>query len=255
MLRYTTFCLVLLTVPLIAVGLPSQGSTIPPSDSSKDSTKTGIEVRAENAWMLVPTQSATRNTIVGSIRAERDRFWDDAIGAHDALTKTNVQHAVSEGSWSTKEAEVPKIPNRAILTAAFTSYRGILTASERSIYTEVILHVQSTFEVTAGDARPNWDITVCIPGGTVVAPTGSVITSLTQPREFSLQPGRTYLLVLSYEPSGDFYTVGDDWDISGGTVRINSVRSKFFSNRSALDGLTTEQLAPALHRLLAEETR
>jgi hypothetical protein len=95
--------------------------------------------------------------------------------------------------WAANDPEIPRIANRAILTAQFVSYRSILNASERSIYTEVTLNAEKVFQVEAGEAGPGQNVTLSLAGGTVIAPSGKVIRLLTQPRTLFIQPGKRYL--------------------------------------------------------------
>jgi hypothetical protein len=214
------------------------------------------DVSAANAWMRVPAQD-DKQSVTSSLRRERDSFWDKAIGAHEALTTTQPGMAISEGAWSAEEPEIPKMPNRAIITGRFVSYRSILSVSERSIYTEVTISIEKVFEAKADSAMPGQKITLALPGGTVVAPSGKVITNLTQPRKYFVQPGRRYLFVLTYQPTIDCYFLGDDWDISEGTVRINSLRSQAISSlgHSSLNGLSEHELEPVLDRILSTENQ
>src|ERR1019366_5630379 len=92
-----------------------------------------------------------------------------------------------------------------------------------SLYTEVTVAVDMVFEDRSGsEAFAGRSITIMISGGTVILRSGRVLSYDTEPRQYSLQPGHKYLLVLSYYKAGDYYVVMDDWDISDGTVRPNT---------------------------------
>ena len=91
-----------------------------------------------------------------------------------------------------------------------------------------------------------------IEGGTVTLGSGRTLYYHTSPRKLFLEPDHKYLLVLSYHSEGDFYQYVDDWDISTGTVRANTDRTQYLARegRSSLDGLTVQQLGPAVGKLL-----
>jgi hypothetical protein len=226
---------------------------------SKTTTPQNEPATVANAWMMVPTQSMARLAgITESLRADRDRFWDSSmIAAQVPLTKAVVGAALSEGDGDSGP-EIPKISDRAILTATFVKYRSILTASERAVYTEVTFQVSDVYQVLGvGHIIPGSDVTVALPGGTVISSSGQLVSFLTQPRELFLQPGRKYLLVLSYRSVGDFYTVARHWDISDGVVRPNTsmeqMRAK--NGRSSLSDIPTSQLGSKLSSLLSAETQ
>ena len=77
--------------------------------------------------------------------------------------------------------------------------------------------------------------------------------------ELAIQPEHQYLLILSYHRVGDFYEYRDSWDISDGTVRANSPLTKYQAEHHAeqgypsLEGLTVQQLGPALNALVSRE--
>jgi hypothetical protein len=105
-----------------------------------------------------------------------------------------------------------------------------------------------------GHAAINSDITVSMPGGTVMGALGQPISYLTQPRSLSLQPTRTYLLLLSYHADGDFYTHVDDWDISDGIARPNTKISQAKAKEgTSISGLTTDALDRTLSQRLSEK--
>jgi hypothetical protein len=80
--------------------------------------------------------------------------------------------------------------------ATFTSYRPVLTESGRAIYTEATFLVSNTFEDKSGHAAPGSYLVLIIPGGTVIA-NGAVLSFLTQPRQYSVSLGKTYLLAIA----------------------------------------------------------
>lgn len=227
---------------------PNQGRTY---HRAQNSTGT-----AANAWMRIPTLYADRSAgISASLRAERDQFWDGISDERAPLTpESAASTAVSDGSLSSTPPEIAQVPNRVILTATFMRFRSILTASERAVYTDVTFRVHEVFQVRAGHAHPGDYIDVSLFGGTVITPAGQVLSYLVQPRQFFLQPGKRYLLVLTYHDLGDFYQAADDWDISDGVVRPNSSASlrRTREGRSSLSGLATDQLPRALYGLLSE---
>ena len=160
--------------------------------------------------------------------------------------------ALSGGSFSPKTPEISEIPNRTIVTATFTSFQSVLTTSHHTVYTEIHLRVHEVLE--GSQASTDSFITVTVPGGAVRMPDGKIISYLTQPRDMFLQPGRTYILVLSYRPSGDFYLMGEDWDIFDGIAKPNSDIGKWTleHGNSLFGGKATDEALRDLRKYLAE---
>ena len=236
------------------LGLHAQQGTTSKSESEVNASER--EAPAANAWMFVPTSVSQGTSVSSLVRAQRDSYWDQLIGMREPLTTTKLVMGVSEGVWTADEPALPKAPNRAILTATFATHHSVLSASERCIYTEVNLHVEKVYQVEAGGAGPGQDITLTLPGGTVVAASGKVISHLRQSRRLFIQPGRKYLMVLAYEAAGDFYKLLDDWDITDGKVHVNSIRDDVVPRpgHPTLDGLTVSEVEPVIYRLLSAET-
>jgi hypothetical protein len=122
------------------------------------------------------------------------------------------------------------------------------------MYTEVTLRVGEVFEDRTGSGGlvPGRDITLLLRGGTVLLRSGQKLTADIPPDEPRLAPGHKYLLVMSYEPKGDFYRLADDWDISDGVVRPNTDRTLAFAKegRSSLSGVRVQQLGAAFNKEL-----
>jgi hypothetical protein len=208
-------------------------------------------IAAPNAWMKTPTDPSVPDGTPEAVRMQRDAVWDGLIGARLPLTPENAwRSGISEGSSLGEPAEIMEVPNRAVLIGHFASFRSILTSSGRAIYTEVTVQASNVFEDISGRSRESGTATVIFPGGTVKTADGQVMSFLTQPRTYFMQPGKTYLLVLAYHADGDFYGFGKDWDVSDGTVRADNGldRRREREGRSTLIGLSTEQLI----RLLSE---
>jgi hypothetical protein len=210
---------------------------------------------APNAWMLTPTPYLEWNkNIAPSIRAGRDKYAEE--GAQELpLTDPHVELLGPGIGCGLPKTEIPPDPNRVVLTGTFTKQRSVLSASERSLYNDVTVHVDKVFEDQgASGAFHGGDVTIMIGGGTVTLASGLTLTYDTWPARFSLQPDHRYLLVLSYHREGDFFIVRDDWSISDGIVRPNTEPGEYRAKHglSSLNGLTVQQLGPALDKLLRQ---
>ncbi len=206
--------------------------------------------------MLVPTNTSAPSNVASDLRKRRDLFFDSAaaiFGFQGPLTpETAGNWGIGEGSRYAGSPEIAEVPLRSIVIGTFTRSRSVLSASGQAIYTEIILHVSDVFEDTAGRITTNSDITLAFLGGTVKTGDGKVISFLANPKKYYLQPQRTYLLALKYQPAPELYTVASNWDFTSGVVKANSSidRGLEMSGGSAILGLTKEQLATYLRRYL-----
>ena len=203
--------------------------------------------------MLTPTPYLQWNKDISpSVRAERDKSWDSLTTRDVPITSPSSVSPTAGGGadFSIDDPEIPDLPNRAIATATFTNHRSVLSASEFSIYTEVMLRVDEVFEDRSGSGElvKGREITLLLPGGTVMLRSGQKLTADIPPDEPQLVPGHRYLLVMSYEPKGDFYDGTADWNISDGVVRPNTdfTRALAKEGRSRLNGLPVGQLGAVL---------
>jgi hypothetical protein len=212
---------------------------------------------AANAWMLTPTPYLEWNKDVPApVRAQRDHFWDEVTHRESPLTAAGAGEAFGEAfggpDWSDDgtEPEIPEVPDRAVLTATFAAHRSVLSASEKSIYTEITIRVEQVFEdkTGAGHLAPHKDITLMLIGGTVALGSGRTLSDHVQPSEPLFQPERSYLLALQYHKEGDWYAPREDWDVTDGVVRVNTGRGEYLAKhgRSRLNGLAVKDLGPVL---------
>jgi hypothetical protein len=207
--------------------------------------------------MKVPSAKSA-DPVAASLRHARDLALDRGFGRGGVLTPGNAGPAISERAYDGMPPEIENLPNRAILIATFTGFRSVLTASGRAVYTEIAFRVSDAIEDASGHASPNSDVTVIVPGGSLTTEFGEVISFLTQPRQYFVEPGGTYLMIMSYVPEGDYY-VGPGmlppktWDLTDGVSKPNDwvevARER--QGGATLIGLTRDQLVSLLRARFA----
>jgi hypothetical protein len=162
----------------------------------------------------------------------------------EPLTPGSVKGAgISEGVPLANQSEIPDLPNRALVIGTFISYQPVLSRSGRAIYTEATFSVIRRFEDTSTHATSGSSFVLIIPGGTVTTH-GMVLSFLTQPRHFSVSPGRTYLLAMSYHAEGAFFILGKDWDVTEGVVKVDVSTPR--NAPTSFIGLTMQELVAKL---------
>ena len=209
--------------------------------------------QAPNAWMKIPSPPA-RDAVSASTRDQRNRYWDNQspVLRGDVLTAESAHHFFKSEDGGVNGPEIRELLNRGVLIGTFLTYQSILTPSRRTVYTDVTFRVHQVFQDQRGRATPNSDITVSLLGGTVLQPSGEPISFLTHPRELSLQPNRPYLLLLTYNPDGDFYLPVDNWDLSDGFARPNTGVSQAKAKEgTSISGMTVEALIHTLNERLS----
>jgi hypothetical protein len=209
---------------------------------------------AANKWMKVPVDVRTQPDPVRlEHRQARDSYWDNLIGASRALSDPNAQgrplpmvDAIVSGP------EMPDLGDGVLLIGKFESYRTVLSASKRSVYTEIQLRVQHFFGHPNVPIHEGELIDLARPGGTIVAPWGSTVSFGVHPEPMGLQPQHTYLIRLGYDQYGNFYRggsrTGELWDLTDGTVKPGNSLQKARADHgmSEINGLSVDALIQLL---------
>lgn len=81
------------------------------------------------------------------------------------------------------------------MIASFSAHRSIWSYSKRSIYTEADLVVTYVAEGSA-DLAAGSTVNLDLPGGTISTTDGKLLSFLTDPGAYSIQPTVKYLFVL-----------------------------------------------------------
>ncbi len=198
----------------------------------------------------------TADTAAPLLRTARDQYFDQIFGGVSALKPdtaswSHIAQAPFNPADLTRIPELPANPDRTILTASFSSFKSVLSQSQRCIYTEINFSVDRTFQSATASLASGAAITVIIPGGSVQTGTGT-LSYLADPQKFFIQPGNKYLLVLSYDADGDFYTLVKDWTVSGGALQPDSAleQARAAAGKSSLAGISESQIASAIAPLL-----
>lgn len=218
----------------------------------------GSTSESADAWISKATPYGTWNTsIEPEVRSQRDIFWDKASMSSVPLTEEGSVRVVG-GSFdlSADPGELSIVPDRAVVTASFTSFHSVMSVSGRALYTEILLKVDRVFEDSTGAnySLNKRDITLIIYGGAVTLEDGrffAVDNPDARPDLF-IQPGRKYLFVLRYHKLGDFFGLCDSWDISGDKVKASSVRALYFAGtgHSALNEVPVKEIGSVVTRQL-----
>lgn len=219
--------------------------TLTQPSKAQDQHPNGPPFTPKNHWMTIPVAwLPSADAVPAKIRLVRDNRFDQLIGFPTPLTpKSAVLRHQSGGTIIGIPPEFPIVRHRNVLIAQFVSYRSVLSASGRSVYTEILLQVSEIFGDKLGAHIPGVT-TIIVPGGTVRTQSGSVISYLTQPQKYALEPGRTYLLVTSFNEEGGYHMLAKSWDLSTGIVQPNFFVGKDWP--STLTGLTYQQLTSRL---------
>lgn len=213
---------------------------------------------AANRWMLTPVDVRLQRDSVGPVQRQlRDAFWDGLIGASAPLSQPQTTHrGIAPGGNLTTAPEFPRIPDGVWLIGKFEGYHTFLSASERSVYTEVNIRVQHVFGRRNVDSLMEGTVVdVGRAGGTILAPWGRVISYLVdEPRSYDAQPGHTYLLLLQHHAAGNFYTDVRRWDLTDGVVRPDSDLERYRAEhgKSEIEGLKVTDLIAYLDKRLAD---
>lgn len=209
---------------------------------------------AANKWMTVPIDVRTQpDPVSRDDRQGRDAYWDTRIGASAPLSDPNAKgRPMPIGDAVVSAPEIGDLGDGVLVIGKFETYRTVLSASQRSVYSEIGLRIQHVFGHPNPPIQQGQLIDVVRPGGTIIAPWGTTLSYGIHPEQMGLQPLHTYLIRLGYNTSGRFYSGGyrtsELWDLTDGTVKPgNSLQKARADNgMSQINGLSVDALVRLL---------
>lgn len=215
---------------------------------------------AANHWMKVPVDLRTQvDPVSTKERQARDAHWDNRIGASAPLSDPNAQgHSMPIGDAILASPEFGDLGDGVMVIGRFESYRTILSASQRSVYTEIGFRIEHVFGHPNAPIRQGELIDLERPGGTIIAPWHTTLSYNVHPEQMGLQPQHTYLIRLGYNTAGNFYSGGygtsELWDLTDGTVKPGNPLQKSRAEHgvSEINGLSVDALIQLLDKKFAK---
>jgi len=155
------------------------------------------------------------------------------------------------GPSKPNEPEFPVIKDAVWVVGTFVSHHAYLTQSRRTIYTEINLRVDHGFPNPIVRLRNAEILDVGHLGGAVRDRSGKVLTFALEPSPLDFQVGHSYLVLLSYQPSGEFYLPVKRWDVTSGVVKPDEA-SEFKRARQGNSAIANRPLADAVRAVESE---
>ena len=224
-------------VATIVVSLSAFAQRVPPS--------------AAKTWMTEPVDLRTQtDSVPPDDRKARDAYWDRVIGSPVSLSNANAGLRPLPHVFVVPTApEFGDLGDGAWVIGKFESYQTILSQSQLSIYTEIGLRIQHVFGHPIPPVQDGQLITLDRPGGTVIAPSGKLLSFPIDPDSMGLQPNHSYLVLLGYDESGHYYRAAYKaaalWDVTDGSVKPgnNFQRSRANNGLSEINGMDVDRLS------------
>jgi hypothetical protein len=156
-----------------------------------------------------------------------------------AITQTHT--------YSEEEPEVKTVPNSSWVIATFDHFLVIpISGDDMLLYTEMHFDITELVQKPkSGTLVDGGSFDVDLVGGRIKASDGSIHSLGVSPQQYFVQPGHTYLLQLTPAPSGNFYFINKQWDVSSGKVvpdRSDEVR-RASKGLSKLDGMPLSKVS------------
>jgi hypothetical protein len=211
---------------------------------------------AANKWMKAPIDVRTQIDPVSSQdRPSRDAYWDNLIGASAPLSDPSTHaHPIAIGDADPWAPELGDLGAGVLAIGKFETSRTILSASRRSVYTEIQFRIQRVFGHPDAPVREGQLVDLDRPGGTIIAPWGETLSYEIHPEQMGLQPQHAYLIRLGYHTAGNFYSggykTGELWDLTDGTVKPGNHLQKHRAEHgmSEINGLSVDALIQLLDK-------
>ena len=173
--------------------------------------------KAHNQWQRTPTDiSKQTDTVSAAVRAKRDAYWK----------QFPQQMAMKSGAMlpgiRVMMPEIDDMPGSESIwvLARFEAFHVFgIDAENTQIYTEMNMRVVNVikppddFPISAGSL-----LDVVTIGGSLKTQQGDVHEFRVEPRQYSAQPGQTYLLHLLFDPKYQIITPFQRWDATSGTL-------------------------------------
>lgn len=249
---------------LLACVLVGLGFRVPAQDNNStalqrlpDHSGAGWNTAA-NRWRLTAIDPRSQiDTVSPQIRAQRNSFWNGPLQtAYDASVHSAASFSGGQ-VFLKSDPEIPNIPNSVWVIATFQGFHVFaIDTAQHLVYTEINLQVENVISKPEGlSLSAGSSIDIGISGGRIKSPSGNVVNSGLQPRQYDFQLGHKYLLQLLYEPQGRFFLPQKRWDLTSGVVKPDQAQEldRVARGDAVIDGMTEQDVKNYLTSVLSSE--
>jgi hypothetical protein len=206
--------------------------------------QTGADDWRQEPQTLMPAKA---DDVTRKVRTARNRFFDRVYGPPPKGWFSNGP------DLGPIFEEIPAYGDLTVALVQFADYRTLLSASKKTIYIEVRMNIEQVLRDPSGTARPKRKVTIGIPGGSVILPSGQIIQQgLRQAEVCGIRPRHRYLAFLAYEHALELFECAKTWDLSTGvavaTYTFDVSKAKEGTSRFA--GLPEDQFVAAVKAML-----
>jgi hypothetical protein len=155
------------------------------------------------------------------------------------------------------QPELLFLPHEAIVVARFSSYQTFLTPSRLTIYTSIRLSVEQVLQDGPTAVRPGDMIENLVYGGTIELNGKIIHEGIYQDGAYTLQPGHRYVLFLSYERRGNYFTNEKSWELLKGIAVPNHPIevARMQQGKSQYSGLPEKDFIDAVQKAILERDK
>jgi hypothetical protein len=157
----------------------------------------------------------------GVVRQERCAAFNDKRPDAPKLDSLEPRKALTQQSAPPYFTRIPAIPVRdsdTVVVATVTAVQPYFSSDHAHLYTEFNLTVDKQIKDIPRRAKAGDTIPIVIRGGRMRLADGRVMEEQAAFTNYSIAVGSRYLLFLSYNVSGQYFTVIKSWELKNGGI-------------------------------------
>jgi len=235
-------------------GLAGSGGAQSPQSTPNDLTEKITQ--SENRWRLtVVDPKAQVDTVAPNVRSARNEYWKPILQEIRDAEKIGRSWTLSGGGFVW---EIPSLPNDIWVVATFDHFHVIpIDPDFKLFYTEMSFTIREVVNQPASSSLAAGGLfDVDEQGGRIKKSDGSVEMWLVSPKDYFVQPGHTYLMLIHARDEGNLYTIHEQWDVSTGIAVPDSGNLCFSDSSpgcpSKISGKATQDAIASLRAALQQ---
>ena len=209
---------------------------------------------ARNKWRLTPAMAAEqRDTVSPEVRAARNSYLQPRLAVAANFNSPLISINYSRRAVDPKST----IANGGIWVVGTFEGSHVYSADNAGalLYTEENIRVKRViYQAPSSKVSANALLDVVEYGGRLITPDGETHTSRLDPKRYSLEPSRQYILELLPGSNG-YYVATRVWDVTGGKVMPSSVidEEQVRKGKSQIVGLSEDAAIAYIESAMAAD--